>query len=463
MSFARKYLSSRAGLWSNGFFIGMPMVILNTWSTAVEIGQTFFQFLSFFALLNAFRSEQKESRKWLVLSGAFAGFTMGIKYTGWTILPVSIVLMAWQRIIKQKQTIKKAIAEMLVFSTVAVLVVSPWLFKNIAYHKNPIYPFLGTHFGEPRVTADRWRLLQSDAFARNWSAVFKNTDNIKRILLHPWILTKEGQSNANFPGPGILAFLPLVVFVRLRSAVMRWLRFYFVLQWFAWLATSEMPRFFLPGLVYAGLLFGGMIEEIFKPGFIKKIPVFLCGIITFGNIYWSVLILQSQGGWLVLFGKLTQEAYLSQMWATYPYPSFIAYDYMNKTLAEDSKILVMGDARSHYLRRKHVSFSVHDSNPLVLWAMESKDEKDLFGKFAREKITHIFLNYFEAERLNKSYRIFQWNEHSMNVFEKFWNQHVELIWNSVDLNDRKNQHALFLYAVQEKTSKISDNLLRGLK
>jgi len=56
----------------------------------------------------------------------------------------------------------------------------------------------------------------------------------------------------------------------------------------------------------------------------------------------------------------------------------------------------------------------------------SSDEKELLNEFKNNHITHLLINYWEAMRINPSYRTFYWNNKDRDIFDKFWKKYVSL-------------------------------------
>ena len=84
-------------------------------------------------------------------------------------------------------------------------------------------------------------------------------------------------------------------------------------------------------------------------------------------------------------------------------------------------MLFAGETRAFYCNRRFIAPSVNDVHPLVLFARASSTPEELQAKITAAGITHIFLNLGEAARLDKNYKLFQWDEASLRVFNAFDN------------------------------------------
>jgi hypothetical protein len=129
-------------------------------------------------------------------------------------------------------------------------------------------------------------------------------------------------------------------------------------------------------------------------------------------------------GWRYVLGQQTKGDYLSRSHATYPYPPFAVYEYINKNLPLSSKILLLGEARGLYLQRGHVAASVFDEPPLIRWAREARSGEELAERLRREGITHLVVNLGEAQA-TKGYRVLAFDDQELARLAAFWKRHVK--------------------------------------
>ena len=121
-------------------------------------------------------------------------------------------------------------------------------------------------------------------------------------------------------------------------------------------------------------------------------------------------------------------------------------EYINTNLPRDAKVLFVGETRSFYCKRRHIVTSVHDIHPIVKWARSSSNAEELQQKIISEGISHIFLNLAEAMRISSSYKLFQWDEKSIDVFNSWWRKYVQLIWKDIN-TEPQHYRLLFVYKV----------------
>jgi hypothetical protein len=447
LGWAKRVRSSLVGWFAAAVYFSMPMLHTNISATAIDVGTTFFQLLACYAFFNGLSEEKKLSRRrWLLLSGIMIGFTMTTKYTAFPLLPIICLCLLYEKKIRQKLLRKETMEELALLIIPALVLILPWLIKNIVFYQNPLYPFLGTKFGQPLLDPVKWAKFCNDAGMRNIGAIIKSGRALKSFLFHPWIMTMEGNANVCFIGPSFLFLLPLLFIVRMTSTRLRIERFVFVSLWLTWLFTTTMLRFFIPSLALLSILLARIIFSSFINQSTRIVIIIFSFITLLGNLFWSAIFFQSAQGWLVVFNRLSKDEYLSSTQKGYPYPIYSAYQWINKNLSPENKILVFPDERGYYCDRPYLVSSVFNRQLLIEWIKKSTDEEMLREYFRLSGVTHLLVNFYEAIRLQDYNNRYQMDEKNWQVLEKFWNKYVKLIWQDVK-GSREDPRALFLYTI----------------
>jgi hypothetical protein len=141
---------------------------------------------------------KKQEKRMLLLSGVFCGGALGIKYSAGVILVGCIIALV---LMQRRQPWKATVSAIFLLGLAAVVVSSPWWFKNFIATGNPFYPFF-----IPSGSMDRIRLdfYQKVPVWNDWKAV----------VLLPWQATffgidgKVGYSASI--GPLLVGLSPLV-------------------------------------------------------------------------------------------------------------------------------------------------------------------------------------------------------------------------------------------------------------
>ncbi|MCB9008746.1 MAG: glycosyltransferase family 39 protein, partial [Ardenticatenaceae bacterium] len=195
--------------------ISMPMVLNLGTQAYNDLPLAFYQVAALVALL---RWRQNEQTGWLILSGTFAGLSMGLKYTSFVtplLLAGFVVWHFWNREKRNNpqsastppprlraSALKNSLTPLLILTAATTLIALPWYLKNWAFTGNPVYPFV---FG-----GQFWDDFRAAAYAGTGTGL--GFDPIALLRLpHDLILGLNDASQDGQPGPLFLIFLPAVL------------------------------------------------------------------------------------------------------------------------------------------------------------------------------------------------------------------------------------------------------------
>lgn len=192
-----RLFGARAAWWSVAIGLSMPSLFwLSAWAYT-DLGLAFYSIATLVSLSNW---KKETNHIWLILSGIFCGFAMGIKYTAFILPVVCCLIVIWWR----RPNLQQISKSLLIFIAFSLLSGGVWYLRNLIWMGNPVYPFV---FGGPF-----W-----DSFRANWytgAGSGIGLDVLELILL-PFVTTL-GFRDENFfdgrIGPFYLIFLPLVIF-----------------------------------------------------------------------------------------------------------------------------------------------------------------------------------------------------------------------------------------------------------
>ncbi|MFH1239061.1 MAG: glycosyltransferase family 39 protein, partial [bacterium] len=339
ISFARRFFNSKIGLVAAAIFYTVPMVGMNSWSAAVDIGLTFFVFGAFYALVIWIMSlsgpnQTETANGWFILSAVLGGLALGTKYTAvFGLIMLGVLIAVYY---KKKGDISPKVKQIAVFLGLVLLIFLPWLLKNLYFTGDPVYPYLAS------LTPENAHLKKFITVTREYFPSFK------AYLVHPWTLTMGGDSNASFIGPIFLFFAPLLLFFKNKDRVTKILLIYLAGFWFIWSLASHMLRFFIPALPVFSILIAVYVWRADLGKVFRVVSLILAGLLCLANLYWLSSILYDKDGWQVVSGKLSKEQYLSYPHRTYGVPYYKMAEYINEHLPADAKILLVGEGRSYY-------------------------------------------------------------------------------------------------------------------
>ncbi len=444
---ARRHLTPRAGLWAGLVLYTVAHAMISSWSAGTEWLLTLFSVCAFAAALR----HEPGSYRFLLLAAFLSGCGMAVKSTGlFPAVGTGLVLLYRSRADRPA-----ALKGLLLFGLVASLPVLPWLYKNWVYRGNPFFPFLTGLFGLSG--ADPVKLHGFMVETRQMGAL-----DPKQWLLHPWNVTMGLLPNSQYFTPLFLALLPLLFLLRPAATPPFWL--FFLSGWLLWSFASTMARFLMPAYAAAGLLIAAGLEGRDHPLLRKALGYVTLAACALG-LYWSGLILYSQGRWRPVFGLVEKEAYLSDTQPTYPYSHYTAIKFVNEKLPPAAKVLIVGDGRSFYLRKDFVVGSVFDKTPIVEYSAAARDGADLYARLRADGVTHLLVNAAEGIKLGQSYNMFYWDDKARAVFDSFWDAHVREVFGRDEVKGGSflNRVAVFeLVPRREKGERPPFNLLRDV-
>jgi hypothetical protein len=444
IAFERRYLSEGSGALAALFFLSMPLVGLKAITAGIDVVRTSLEVVSAFALARALSNDHEEhiGRQWMRLAGIFAGLAASSKYTDLPSILVACLIIVWRKRIHEQRLWSAVFRQVALFVLYAVLVVSPYLMRNFIFHQNPIYPFAGTVWGDPPITAENWRNLANET-TRNLANEFLNLSSALRFIFHPWFISMPGKFGDDYIGPVFLGLLPLLLLARPHNPGYQVLGLYSLGLWLVWLASTFVLRFNMPALALVSLLLAHGLLSLRGPSAARHALMTLSLIGVAWNVYFTFMVFTFSEGWHVIGGMVSQHDYLTVEHTTYPAPDYEALDWMNKNLTPAAMVMIAGDSRSYYTRIPVVPSSIYDPQPIVEAARRAKDGTDMARSLRRQGVTHLFVNLGEALR-TEGYKPFPWDKQSWTVLEDFWHKYVRLIWTS---SQAANLNKLFVYQI----------------
>lgn len=380
-TFCKRFFSKEIGNIASFIFIVNPIIAFEMTVEYIELGLAFF---SYFSIYIFFLWREYKDKKLLILLGIFTGFALGCKYSAFFILifiSASIISHLW--ILKNKKEIMVSLFIFLIFS---IVVFSPFLIKNLIFTGNPVYPFFYKIFGgrelDPEIVKNYKEFFYSMGMGRDVIDYLKLPYNIT-------IYGKEGYKN--FDGiiePLWLVFLPLIFFTKFNLNLFYIISYVFLSLFFFALTTQQL-RFFVACLPFTSILSSYIIFSIikkFENKFFKFLFYFF--IVIFGFFIQTNFILSNlKNNMPVLLGVETKESFLRR--THQPYGIF---EYINKNLAQDTKILFVFENKGFFCKRRYLADSIFEVSWIMKLSRESKDLEELSRNLKKLGITHILIN-----------------------------------------------------------------------
>lgn len=392
------------------FFLTLPVIVRLSSTVYVDLGLICFLFAALLYLFDWIESGFQT--RWLLLSAVCCGLAMGTKLNGLIglfLLGLFVGFVYVRYHASQKRYAVKTIIWCAVFVITAMIVFSPWMVRNIAWTGNPVYPLYNSLFNtvntgreskpdielEEQTQISHIRILR-EIYGESWL----------QIALIPLRVFFQGQDDnpRYFDGRAnpFLILLPLFAFWGIRSGTKQekaeklLLLFFSVLfLLFACAQTSIRIRYFsaiLPPLVLLSI-FGLyniqtsiLIRYLFISSFIKRMVIFgiIAVMLGLNAVYLVNRFIKDQPISYIV-GNITRDEYIQAY-----RPEYAAYQYANKHLAYDSKILGIYLGNRGYYSDRHIEFSIEI---LKVLAANAETGLDIAQKLYEKGFTHLLVNF----------------------------------------------------------------------
>ena len=396
----RRWMGRRIGLIAALILLSTPWTLRISIIAYAEGALSFYIIASLMmALLACHTSNPGTRRQFHALAGFLAGSAMAAKYPGVlsAVIPVGLLLVV-QGIRRGRtadagdQAGRTVTGDVLVYAFAVVLAVSPWLVKNAVWNGNPVYPLAYSVFG-----ASDWSVEMDTKWKRAHSASEHSLNNIPNHLLDV-ALRNDWQNGLLFA----LA-VPSLLLLRRQRAI-KWLGLHVVwvlVTW--WIFTHRIDRFWVP--VIPGLAI--VAAAAWMPDKSRPYHVFLNAVLIVCCLF--------NYGFCRLPSVIGRQAGLTDMETLRKAPVRQDLSVLNKTLPENARVLMVGEAEVFDADFDLLYNTVFDESLFELWTraddqadvsrreQKMKTAAELRAAFAERGVSHIYVNWSEILRYRLTY------------------------------------------------------------
>lgn len=408
----RRWLGEEAGVFAAFAWYLCPAALYASWGCGVDLASSFLCALALLAMLRGL--EEEEGGRWALCSGLLCGFAAGTKYNVLPVAALLVLLYGWR---------SRSLSRTLLMAGAAAAAFLPWMLKNLLFFKNPLYPFLTGLFPGKELIAD-WAAFLDASGSRNLGATLSNWAGWKELLLQPWSTSTGDWPLGDWPGPVFILLLPLLLFVRLKTAPEKVIFAGAAGGFLLWGLASRLVRYLLPSFPMLALCAALPIRRGVLPNWARALAwaaALYAGMFDFEAAFNQGIGI---GQWAYLRGEVSKADYLKSQRVTYGLPYYSAAEFMNRELPKDAKVLVLGESRTYYIERDCVAATVFDYNPFWLAVRESKDAEELLGKVRALGITHVFLSTRQLLYREYARNVFPREEARSPAFQVFWGKYL---------------------------------------
>ena len=419
----------------------IPGVMIVSTLTSIDLAVMSYSFLSVYAVLLWCRSHQKQ---WFIYAGICCGLAVGTKYTAIVVTWCSLLILITLHtsIIKKRDNLS-SVKNILLFSTLVICVLSPWLIKNMLYTGNPLFPFFNNLFQSNTSQFHNYSQVMQ-RIGNPVHALFYNRSWINGVVLiatSPWKATMAVYGAGGKIGIIFLLCLPWAILIKKDDDEIWHLMILIGCMWSAWvLVLPWMLRFVFPIFPLLSILSAYILWRL--PFSTKAKRWSMYGL--YGALIYHFLLFVGETTTILhpysyLFSNQTTENFLIRHGVTY-YP--IA-QWINQNLPQNAKLLIEGELRGYYYERdylQHVAVEGVEPEKIILSNLikQSEDIKELLQKLQQLEVSHLLINTPEMQRLaqnyleQKSYFEFS-SEKDQKIFHEFFFQYLHLLMSKHDV------------------------------
>ncbi len=318
---ARRFLSIEYSLIATLIFYSNLVVGWLSISSYVDLARTFFEILSFFALLLFI---EKNDKKYLLTSAIILGLAITTKLASVFSLSLFLVLLIYKFKVG-RESFKTLFLNIFSFTLIALIIPLPWFIFSYLNTGNPIYPYLSLP-------------VDSGSFI-NLPNLFLLPKDLFLIFL-----------GANDPiSPIYLIFIPLIlIFLKKSNTTYKYLFIYVIFSFLIWYLTQSFrgTRFLLPYLAVFSILCAFVISKIKNSRF-KNYLIFLVIFISIISIIYRGV---ANAKYLpVIFDSEYKKEFLSKN-LNFSYGDFYDIDdYFKNNIKNTDKVLLYGFHNLYYV------------------------------------------------------------------------------------------------------------------
>lgn len=381
---------------SSLFFLSLPIITKLSTQVYVDLGLIFFSFGSLYFILKW--HEKNYRYPYIVISAVLCGLALSTKYNG---LITLFILTCFIPFIFLNQNQKNSLNQIkatgygILFLLISLIIFSPWMIKNYAWTKNPVYPLYNNIFNK----AD-----SNNENEKNWSHFLTR----KHVHKEKWWETLSIPIRIFFQGEDdnpkffdgrlnpFLLILPFLAFINLPQRgspkeifqLKILLSFSILYIFLVFLRTDMRIRWMAPAIPPLVILSAYGVHNLWIKS-LRKYQKMAIALFVFFALALNFIYLSN------LFKKIDPIPYITNQITRDEYiqkklPEYNPIQFANKSLNPSSKLLVffLGDRRYYF--KHNVSFNSELFKKIVL---DSNTPLEITSMLKKHGFTHLFINY----------------------------------------------------------------------
>ncbi len=398
--FSKKYFGEKCAELTTLIFVGLPNIIYYASTLHTDVFLSLFTLLAVFSFYNWIKEKKS---KWAILSAIFISFVFATKITG-IITIMSIVILFVMKFFFDKEK-KKIFLQGLIFFIIISVISGIWFIKAFVFTGNPVYPVSYNIFGG----------IQNLSYSTEYvnlqlsSGTYEKT--ILDYILSPFEITANGYNffSSFSLSPLFLLFLPILFFIK-KNNILQYLILFCFIYYTIWFFLHPYLMKLIPILSLLSIMTAyAFLEGIDKKMLFRFMWLFLIFTFIF-SLAMSGLIYKNQIK--VVLGLESREDYLSDN-----IEPFSVFNYANKNLNANDKVLIVGEERNYYL---NVPFQEGDPTRQGLIDYRNINREELKDWLNHEGIDYLIINRDSFSNINDSeLNLYGWTEYSYSLVDNF--------------------------------------------
>ncbi len=384
---AGRRFSGSAGVISGLLAAGAPWLAYLSGIAYVEPGMLAMGMCAVAALLRM-DGDAKRDGGLCIAAGLLAGLACGYKYTAVALIALPLIAM----LLTPRASMARRLSHVVAYTLAALAAFSPWLIRNAINTHNPVFPLGWSVFGAKTGLWDaeletRWQRAHASPDAER-----AGTPTVLRALRRT--VAEERM--------GYLVFgLAAIGAVMTRDRWTAGLVVVLIVQAGVWLgATHLFARFAVVLLLPLLVLAGRAATRAAAPPWTAVLCLFLVAgtslnLYRLGDLYYHHTRLGPMAEPIGAYGQ-------TQWFVEGQWPWTAHFGAINRLEAE-SRTMLVGEARTYYLRRPCTYAVAFNHHPLALAVRESADAAEVMDRLQSNGITHVLAHWEEIRRLRSTY------------------------------------------------------------
>ncbi len=322
-----------------------------------------------------------------IISGIFFGFSIGVKY--FSIIGVFYFIFSYFvfELLKKKRI---GVRKYVLVGFMILIVLFPLFVKNYVFTGNPVFPFFYKLFKTQGIDSSRYAIMKRD--------IGRIVRNFYSFFTFPYYSSFYTLGSGGKIGPLFIIFLPFLAFFKFKK--------------------PELLLFSLLS-IFTGIFFTGSIRFLYF-ALIFLIPYIIIAFENFNNSFLFLILFLSVGLNLINSIVLLDRYYNPTLLYTrkvsiYDYkvkfiPYYKAYSLINKFTRDNSKVLIVGEARGFYMKKPYMISTALDYSCIKYYLGKSKNGDQFFKILSKDGYSFLIVSIPELLRLGKKYKILEVDE-----------------------------------------------------